>query len=193
MIFIKRKPSQVDIISMCLWCDITSDYHTLCYKQAPSWYDLKGFEKDIIPNTKKHFTIQHSHGSQDDVKNGAIKKNNKLLLDIKDTRDHNYGAARNLDFDNASNASSVTSNTTDDTQVLLGGPTTRRQWSEITKVPGQPTLLNSDSATNLSTLSRLSSHEDDSDSVSLQTHHISQEINHIRLAIETKVYGSHSK
>ena len=41
-------------------CDISvrprlSGYHTLCYKQAPSWYDMKYVERDAKSNTEKSF------------------------------------------------------------------------------------------------------------------------------------------
>ena len=59
--------------------------------------------------------------------------------------DLDYNAARNLDFDSTSNASSATNGTTDEnTQVF--GPTTRRKWTEWVAKPkstAHPTPLTS--------------------------------------------------
>lgn len=46
----------------------------------------------------------------------------------------NYTAARNIDFDSNSNASTVISDTTDE-NFQVQGPTTRRQWSELVSKP----------------------------------------------------------
>ncbi|XP_060071074.1 histone-lysine N-methyltransferase, H3 lysine-79 specific-like [Ylistrum balloti] len=95
---------------------------------------------------EKH-TCCAGHGDSkphEELKNGALKKKIRALEINKNEipalnviKDHSYQAARNLDFDSASNASTGTSvsGTTEEISQVLGGPTTRRQWSECLNKP----------------------------------------------------------
>ncbi|XP_033737590.1 histone-lysine N-methyltransferase, H3 lysine-79 specific-like isoform X2 [Pecten maximus] len=95
---------------------------------------------------EKH-TCCSGHGDSkphEDLKNGALKKKIRALEINKNEmpalnviKDHSYQAARNLDFDSASNASTATnvSATAEEVSQVLGGPTTRRQWSECLNKP----------------------------------------------------------
>ncbi|XP_069125915.1 uncharacterized protein [Argopecten irradians] len=87
----------------------------------------------------------HNDGKpHEELKNGALKKKIRALEVNKNEipalnviKDHSYQAARNLDFDSASNASTATnvSGTAEEVAQVLGGPTTRRQWSECLNKP----------------------------------------------------------
>ncbi|XP_021339440.1 histone-lysine N-methyltransferase, H3 lysine-79 specific-like isoform X1 [Mizuhopecten yessoensis] len=95
---------------------------------------------------EKH-TCCSGHGDSkphEELKNGALKKKIRALEVNKNEmpalnviKDHSYQAARNLDFDSASNASTATSmsGTAEEIAQVMGGPTTRRQWSECLSKP----------------------------------------------------------
>ena len=91
------------------------------------------------------FLFSNTLFSQDDTKeNGKIEKKKKLL-------GHLYQAAKHIDFDSESNASS---DFTPDENAQVFGPTTRRKWTEWTAKPSLSASASSSSPEKMENVSR---------------------------------------